>query len=91
MVEAELVFGRLEAVLNRPAPALDRHQGFYSGPGGAPGGEKGQLAISEIAADQKASGPQTGQALVVFSGFKIGQFQIGPVEQPLALGSGPSR
>src|SRR3954447_256135 len=53
VVEAKFVFSRLEAVLNGPAPALDRHQGFHSGPGGAPGGEKGQVAISDIAADQK--------------------------------------
>ena len=91
VVETEFVFGRLEAVLDGPAPALDRHQGFHSGAGGAPGGEEGQLALSDIAADQKAPGPQTGQGLVIFSGFKIGQFQIGPVEQPLALGSGPGR
>src|SRR4051794_27829964 len=44
-----------------------------------------------VAADQKAPGPKTRQALVVFSGFKISQFQIGPIEQPLALGSGPGR
>ena len=68
-----------------------RHQGFHSGPGGAPGGEKGQLAISDIAADQKAPGPKAGQVLIVFGGFKIGQFQVGPIEQPLALGSGPGR
>src|SRR4051812_48151785 len=91
VVETEFVLGRLEAVLDGPAPALDRHQGFHCGPGGAPGGEKGQLAISNSAADHKAPGPQAGQALVVFGGFKIGQFQIGPLEQPLALGSGPGR
>ena len=91
MIETEFVFGRLEAVLDGPAPALDRHQGFHCGPGRAPGGEKGQVAISDIAADQQAPGPQAGQGLVVFGGFKIGQFQVGPVEQPLALGSGPGR
>src|SRR3954468_2347004 len=58
VVEAQLVFGRLEAVLDGPAPPLDRHLGFHSGPGGAPGGEEGQLAISDIAADQKAPGPK---------------------------------
>ena len=101
MIETEFVFCRLEAVLNGPAPALDRHQGFHSGPGGAPGGEKGQVAIRDIAADQKAPGPQTGQALVIFGGVKIGQFQLGPfqlgpfqlgpVEQPFALAAGPGR
>src|SRR4051812_23888867 len=43
VVETEFVFGRLEAVLEGPAPALDRHQGFNSDPGGAPSSEKGQL------------------------------------------------
>src|SRR4051795_6826631 len=58
---------------------------------GTKSSEKGQLAISDSAADKKAPGPQTGQALVVFGRFKIGEFHIGPVEQPLALGSGPGR
>src|SRR4051812_17905313 len=31
VVETELVLGRLEAVLNGPAPALDRHRGFHFG------------------------------------------------------------
>ena len=79
-------FLALTAVLDRPAPTLDRHQGFHCGPSRAPGGEKGQLAISDIAADQQAS-----QGLVVFGGFKIGQFQVGLVEQPLALAAGPGR
>ena len=61
VVEAEFVFGRLEAVLDGPAPSFDRHQHCHRGAGGAPGGEKGQGAISDIAADQKAPGPQTGQ------------------------------
>src|SRR6476619_3660193 len=29
VVEAKFVLGRLEAVLDGPAPALDRHQGFH--------------------------------------------------------------
>src|SRR3954465_15122642 len=91
VVEAEFVFGRLEAVLNGPALSFNGDQYRNRRAGGAPSGEEGQLAISDIAADQKAPGPQTGQALVVFGGVKIGQFQVGPVEQPLALGSGPGR
>src|SRR4051794_16669312 len=91
VVEAKLVFGRLEAVLNGPALSFDTDQHRNRGAGGAPSGEEGQRAISDIAADQKTPGPQTGQALVVFGGIKIGQLQVGPVEQPLALGSGPGR
>src|SRR4051794_38715480 len=82
VVETEFVFGSLEAILNGPALSFDIDQHRNRGTGGAPGGEEGQLAISDIAADQKAPGPQTGQALVVFGGVKIGQFQVGPVEQP---------
>src|SRR5215204_2869350 len=79
------------AVLDGPALSFDGDQHRNRCAGRAPGGEKGQVAIGDSAADQKASGPQTGQALVVFGGVKIGQFQVGPVEQPLALGSGPGR
>ena len=91
VVETQFVLGRFEAVLDGPAPALDRHQGFPCGPGRAPGGEEGQCAISDIAADQKAPCPYTGQALVVFGRLKIGQFQVGPVEQALAFAAGPGR
>src|SRR4051794_172751 len=89
VIETKFVFGRLEAVLDGPALSFDSDQHCNRRTGGAPGGEEGQVAISDIAADQKASGPRTGQGLVVFGSFKIGQFQVGPVEQPLALGSGP--
>src|SRR3954452_6193205 len=91
VIETEFVFGRLEAVLDGPALSFHSDQHRDRRAGGAPSGEKGQLAISDIAADQKAPGPKAGQVLVVFGGFKIGQFQVGPIEQPLALGSGPSR
>src|SRR5829696_7197274 len=85
-----LAVSKLSSMAQRcPSSYSDQHLDW--GAGGAPGGEKGQLAIGDSAADQKASGPQTGQALVVFGGVKIGQFQVGPVEQPLALGSGPGR
>src|SRR3954452_24053362 len=57
VVEAEFVFGRLEAVLDRPAPSFDTDQRLDRGAGGAPGDEEGQGAIRDGAADQKASGP----------------------------------
>src|SRR3954468_7512183 len=79
------------AVLDGPAPSFnaDQHRNWVAG--GAPGGEKGQGAVNGVAADQQASGPKTGQALVVFGPFHFSQFEIGPVEQPLAVGSGPGR
>ena len=57
VVEAKFVFSRLEAVLDGPAPSFDTDQRLDRGAGGAPGGEKGQGAIRDIAADQKAPGP----------------------------------
>src|ERR1051325_6629008 len=52
MVETEFVFGGLEAVLDGPAPPLDRYQGFHVGPGRAPGGEKGQGALGDGAGER---------------------------------------
>jgi hypothetical protein len=91
VVEAQFVFRRLEAVLDGPALSfhIDQHRNW--GAGGAPGGEEGQVTVKGIATDQKTPCPKTGQGLVVFGGFKISQFQIGPVEQPLALAAGPRR
>ena len=89
VIETEFVFGRLEAVLNGPALSFHSDQHRDRRAGGAPSSEEGQVAISDIAADQKTPGPQAGQALVVFGGFEIGQFQIGPLEQPLAFAAGP--
>src|SRR4051794_29779480 len=54
VVETEFVFGRLEAVLNGPALSFHSDQHRNRRAGGAPGGEEGQLAISNVAADQKA-------------------------------------
>jgi hypothetical protein len=91
VVEAQFVFGRLEAVLDGPELSFDVDQHRKRGAGGAPSGEESQVALSDIAADQKIPYPKTGQVLIVFGRFEIGQFQIGPVKQPLALGAGPCR
>ena len=90
VVEAQFVFGHLEAVLDGPAPSFHSDQHRNRRAGGAPGGEKGRSAISDITADHKAPGPQTGRGLVVFGRLKVGQFQIGPVEQPFAFAAGPA-
>ena len=56
VVEAELVLGGLEAVLDRPALPLDLDQGLDRGPDRAPGGEVGAFARQRIAASMaKAS------------------------------------
>jgi len=60
VIELQLVLGGLEAVLDGPAMAFDLDQRGDVGPGRAPGREEGQLAVSQAAADQKTSRPQTG-------------------------------
>ena len=51
VIETEFVFGRLEAVLDGPALSFHSNQHRNRGAGGAPSGEEGQLAISDIAAN----------------------------------------
>ena len=53
MIEAELVLGGLEAVLDRPAMPFDLDQHGDPGPGRAPGREEGKLTIGDRAADQQ--------------------------------------
>ena len=62
VVEAELVLRRLEPVLDGPALAFDRGQRPDRGPGRAPGGEVGILAIGGIASDQQTACPDAGRA-----------------------------
>ena len=52
MVEAKLVLGCLETVLDSPAVALNADEGFYGGSGWAPRREEGQIAIDDVAPDQ---------------------------------------
>ena len=87
VVEAELVLGGLEAILDRPAMPLDLDQHLDGGSGRAPGREEGQIAVGDVAADQQAARPQAGARVVVFGGVEIGQFEIGPVVEPRALGA----
>ena len=58
VVEPEFVFGGLEAVLDRPAMALDADQGFDRSPCRTPGGEVGEIAVGDITPDQQAACPK---------------------------------
>ena len=58
VVEPELVFGCLEAILDRPAMALDADQGLDRSPCRTPGGEVGEIAVGDITPDQQASCPK---------------------------------
>ena len=52
VIEAELVFGGLKTVLDRPAMTFDRDQRFDGCSCWAPGGEEGEVIIGEATTDQ---------------------------------------
>ena len=91
VVEPELVFGRLEAILDRPAMALDADQGFDRSPYRTPGGEVGEIAVGDITPDQQASCPKDLAVMVKLFAFEIGQFAVAPVVQSWSFGSGTGR
>ena len=59
VIEAEFVFGGLEAVFDRPAMAFDGDEGLDARAGRAPCREEGEIAVTDIAADQQAAGPKS--------------------------------
>jgi len=79
VVETELVFGRLEAVLNRPAMAFNADQFLDRGSYRAPSGKIGQISIDDMTPDQQASCPQTMVFIVELFCLEISQFQVAPV------------
>ena len=91
MIEAELVLGGFEAVLDGPAVPFDGNEGFDRGSSGAPCGEEGEVAICDIAADQETAWPLAGMTRVVFSGIEIGERVVAPVMEPGAFGPFPRR
>ena len=84
VVETQFVLAGLETVFDAPALSFHRDQRLDAGASRAPSGEVGALAISQIASDQQAAGPQPA---VVVAGIEIGQLQIGPIIQPRPFGS----
>ena len=67
--------------------AFDVDQGGDIGSRWAPGGKEGEVAVSDVTADQKTPGPKAGAGLIVVRPIEIGQFAIGPVVQPCTFGS----
>ena len=84
-IKAQLIFRRLEAILDSSAAALHTHQLLDGGSCWSPGGEKGQLVIGDGAADQKTARPKPGEACNVIAGVDIGQFHISPVMEARPL------
>ena len=91
VVEPELVFGCLEAILDRPAMALDADQCLDRSPCRTPGGEVGEIAVGDITPDQQASCPKDLVVMVGLLAFEIGQFEVAPVVQSRSFGSGTGR
>src|SRR5450631_2167367 len=91
VIEPELVFRGLKAVLDRPPMAFDRHQRFDGCSSWTPGGEEGEIAIGDMTTDQQTSCPKTMICAVKFFDLEIGQFEIAPIVQPRSFGSGPCR
>src|ERR1700737_3119197 len=91
VIEPELVFRGLKAVLDRPPMAFDRHQRFDGCSRWTPGGEEGEIPIGDMATDQQTARPQTMICAVKFFDLEIGQFEIAPIVQPRSFGSGPCR
>src|SRR6516165_4073196 len=87
VIEAEFVFGGLEAVLNGPAMAFHRHQLSQRRTLGTPSREEGERAIGKVAADQQAPRPLSAEGAIILAELKIGEFEIGPVMQAWSLGS----
>ena len=79
VIKAEFVLGGFEAVLDDPAMAFYRHQLLHGRALGAPCGKKSQAVVGDVATDQKTPRPFPGKVVVVFTGFEIGQLEIGPV------------
>ena len=75
VVETELVFSGLEAVLDCPAMALDLHEGGDPGSSRTPGREEHQFAVGYMAPDQQAPGPHPGASLTVIVSVDIGEFE----------------
>ena len=87
MVEAELIFGGLKTIFDRPTMPLHRHQFFQRCANRTPCREVGEVAVGDVAADQQPACPDACESRVEIIGVKISEIEIGPVMQSRALGS----
>ncbi len=86
VVEAEFVLGGFETIFDRPPTTFDFCESLDSGSFGRPCREEGEVAVGDLAADQKPARPELPfEHRVVIAGVKIGEFEIGPVVQVIAL------
>ena len=86
VVETEFVLGGFEAVFNRPATPFHRHQRLDGCADRTPGGEEGEIAVGDVAADQQAARPGAGECRIKITGIEIGKIEIDPIMQSCAFG-----
>jgi hypothetical protein len=79
MVEAEFVLGRLEAVVYRPAMALNLHERVDPGPGRAPDREERQSAVGDMSSDQQVADSHPWASFTIIGSLDVGGVAIGPV------------
>lgn len=82
VIEPELDRCGLEPFLDAPARAFDLDQRFDRHVFQAPRGEIGQVAITDVSADQQVTGPKPERV-----GVEIGERAVGPVIEPFSLGA----
>ena len=88
VVEAELVLGSLEAVLDGPALPFHRDKGVDARAGRAPSGKERARAVGDAAPDQQAARPQAMAAGIALGlGVEVGQFHIRPVVDARPFGA----
>src|ERR1700751_1615006 len=71
MVKSQFILRRLKSILDGPTMALDPDQRLNGGARGAPGGEKGHLAIGKVTSDQQAPRPQPRPVLAILIGLEV--------------------
>ena len=75
MVEAEFVLGRIKAVLDRLAVALNLHDRVDLGPGRALGCEERQFAVRDMSSDQQAACPHPWASFTVIGSLDVSEFE----------------
>src|SRR3954463_3321403 len=84
----EFGLGRLERVLDGPAPPFHSHQRADWCAGRTPSREVGPLSAGKAAADQEPAGPQPRPGGAIVVGPEVGQLAISPVIRTPADGVG---
>ncbi len=91
VIEAEFVLRGFETIFDRPPMPFDFRQRFDRRSARRPCGEEGEIAVANLTTDQQSACPDRADLCrVVFGYVEIGEFEIGPVVQSLALGSAPA-